>query len=336
MADPSDNQGAKTGSEDSTWAWSLYWQADRLQSCMPVDDPAAADDLLAAWKHFFDGLSPGSRLLDLGTGNGVVAAQAVLVSRTKTTDFEIHGVDLAAIDPARFASSAAELLGQVKFHPGTAMEALPFPEAHFDAVCGQYALEYSATAKSVPEILRVLRPDSSFRFLLHADDGVLKGRSHMQRLQAETILGSPLFAHLRAALDGILAAESQGTPEARRAAEKAFAAFTGTLHELDQGFGGAEDRSLPDNLLAAVRRLPNLRRSHDRAALLGMADDVEARLRAQAARLEAMEGAALDGAQTEALSGLFRAAGAAEVSAESAAVGAHATVVGRWLFGRSG
>ena len=336
MADPSDNQGAKTGSGDPTWAWSLYWQADRLQSCMPVDDPAAADDLLAAWKRFFGQLSSAARLLDLGTGNGVVAAQAVLVSRTKTTGFEIHGVDLAAIDPSRFASSAAELLGQVRFHPGTAMEALPFPDAHFDAVCGQYALEYSKTAKSVPEILRVLRPDSPFRFLLHADDGVLKGRSRMQRLQAETILGTPLFAHLRAALDGILAAESQGTPEVRRAAEKTFATFTGTLHALDQGFAGAEDRSLPDNLLAAARRLPNLRRSHDRAALLALADDIEERLKAQAARLSAMEGAALDGAETEALGGLFRAAGAAKVNIEPATVGPGKTPVGRWLSGRSG
>lgn len=321
---------------DPTWAWSLYWQADRLQSCMPVDDPAAADDLLAAWKRFFDRLSPGSRLLDLGTGNGVVAAQAVLVSRSKTPGFEIHGVDLAAIDPARFASSAAELLGQVRFHPATAMEALPFPEAHFDALCGQYALEYSATAKSVPEILRVLRPDSPFRFLLHADDGVLKGRSRMQRLQAETILGTPLFAHLRAALEGILEAEAGRTAEARRAAEKAFAAFTGTLHELDRGFAAAEDRSMPDNLLAAARRLPGLRRTYDRAALMAMADDIEARLKAQAARLGAMEGAALDGAETEELAERFRSAGAQEVNIEPATLGAHASVVGRWLWGRSG
>ena len=154
--------------------------------------------------------------------------------------------------------------------------------------------------------------------------------------QAETILETPLFEHLRAALKGILDAEARGNAETRRNAEKAFATFTASVHALDQEFRGAEDRSMPDNLLAAVQRLPGLRRNYDRAALLAIADDIQERLKAQAARLEAMEGAALDGAETEALSGLFSAAGAQEVNIEPAAVGAHETVVGRWLSGRSG
>lgn len=155
----------------------------------------------------------GARLLDLGTGNGVVVTQAVTVSRTKDAAFEIHGVDLAEIEPASFARSAAGLLREVRFHPETAMEALPFPDAHFDAVCGQFSLEYSDTERSVPEVLRVLRPDGRFRFLLHADDAVLKERSRMQRLRAEAIIESPLFERLRTALDGILEAEARPGPK---------------------------------------------------------------------------------------------------------------------------
>ncbi|MDZ7825867.1 MAG: hypothetical protein U5R48_07585 [Gammaproteobacteria bacterium] len=52
--------------------WTLYWQADHLQSCVPAEGgrPAAAVDRL--WEDFARTLPADGRVLDLATGNGAV------------------------------------------------------------------------------------------------------------------------------------------------------------------------------------------------------------------------------------------------------------------------
>lgn len=321
---------------DVIHAWSLYWQQDRLHACVPVSDVASAAELAAAWRAFFAALAPGCRVLDLGTGNGAVALEAVTASSAMPAPLEIHGVDLADIAPARCAQSAAQALASVHFHPRTAMESLPFADAGFAAVSGQYALEYSRTAESVPEILRVLQPGGCFRFLLHAGDSVLERRSRLQRQQARAILDSPLFVQLRATLEAIVVAESRGSPASLEAAKLAIAGLGATLTALERRFAIDDDHSLPDELLAAVRQLPALRQRVDLAGLLAMADDILARLAARAARLAAMEAAALDLAGTEDLARLFADHGADGVVIETAAVGPHAAMIGRWLHGSAG
>lgn len=314
--------------------WTLFWQSDQLDSCVPVADPGAGDRLRSVWRAFFDSLPAGARILDLGTGNGSLASQAVEVSRSKPAAFSVEGVDLADVDPARFVSSATDLLREVRFHPGTPMEALPFPDERFDAVCSQYGIEYSDTGASLPETLRVLRPGGGFRFLLHAASGVLKDRCRTQRRQARAILDSDLFPRLEDMLEKIVRAERQRNPETLETATQAIAALKAVLDDLERGFPDTEDRSVADNLFAAVRRLPGLRRSHDLAALTGMARGIRELLLAQEKRLQAMEEAALDRAAAKRLVDALRDIGAERVTLEHATAGASDTRVGYWLHGR--
>ncbi len=319
--------------DDALWEWSVFWQSDQLQSCMPINEPDASDQLLSTWQTFFAALPAGARILDLGTGNGSLAAQAVTVSKTKPAQFSIHGIDLADIEPQRFVTSAAELLQEVTFYPRTPMEKLPFDDGHFDAVGSQYAIEYSHTERSLPEALRVLMPGGSFRFLLHADDGVLKERCQSQSRQAENILESSLFDLLADLLKKLVKAETQNASEKTAAATRAITALKGVLDELEQSFADDGDRSLVNNLFTAVRSLPDMRKSQNLETLLAMTDDIRELLIAQSKRLQAMQHAALDDAAVNALADRLRVLGADNVTLERAIAGQRGHCVGFWLHG---
>lgn len=319
--------------DDALWEWSVFWQSDQLESCISANEPDDSDQLFSTWHEFFDALPTGARILDLGTGNGSVAIQAVAVSQEKSKRFSIHGVDLAEIDPPRFVTSATDLLQEITFHPCTPIEKLPFVDNHFDAVASQYALEYSQINKSLAEAIRVLCARGRFRFLLHADDGVLKNRCELQRRQAETILGSSLFIRLTDTLEKIAAAEQQRAPQTVTSAEESIAALKGAFDDLEREFSKTENRSLVDNLFAAVRRLPSLRKSYDLKTLLRMADDIRELLMAQAKRLQAMERAALDDVAAKELIVQLRINGATAVTLEHAATGEGGICVGYWLYG---
>jgi ubiquinone/menaquinone biosynthesis C-methylase UbiE len=318
---------------EALWEWSVFWRSDQAQSCMPVASATDADQLRDEWRDFFESLAGGAKILDLGTGNGSLAAQAVSVSLTKPQPFSVHGVDLADIQPTKFVSSGAELLKNVEFHPRTSMEQLPFEDETFDAVLSQYAIEYSNTAKSLAEAIRVLRPGGNFRFLLHADDGAQKKRCELQCRQVDTILESSLFVATIDLLRILVLAEATNKPEHVASAETSIATLQVTLEELEATFLNDDDHSLPDNLFAAVRSLPALRKSHDIEALLRMTEDVRSLLTAQAIRLRAMQQAALDGPSIDAFADQLRQLHVDNTRYEKATTGELDYCVGYWMFG---
>src|SRR5437016_1460749 len=104
---------------------------------------------------FLPCLRPGMRLLDVGCGPGSITvglARAVAPG-------EVVGVDLApdVLDAAR-TLAAEQDLSALRFEAGRA-EALPFPDASFDAVFAHTLLEHVPDATPVlREMRRVLRP----------------------------------------------------------------------------------------------------------------------------------------------------------------------------------
>jgi hypothetical protein len=169
--------------------------------------------------------------------------------------------------------------------------------------------------------------------LLHADDGVLKSRCQLQRQQAETILSSSLFARVSDVLKNVVAAERTRMPETQKTAEESITALKTAFDELENKFASDDNRDLVDNLFAAVRQLPALRKSYELKTLLGMVDDTGKLLLAQAKRLQAMERAALDDAATTELVERLRDMGATDVTLERATAGEGGNCVGYWLYG---
>lgn len=298
---------------------------------MAPQDAGALAGISPAWCDFLTGLAKGSVILDAGTGNGVLAARAARLSRDAQLAFKVHGVDLADIDPAAQAAAVGSVLGDIHFHPRTPLEALPFSGSFFDAVMGQFALEYSDTTRSIAEVVRVLRPGGCFRFLVHSRESVLARRCAMQWRQAETVLGSSLFARLESLLEAVCRAEADAAALEHALGE--INAFKAESDRLDSLFDADSDRRLIDNLWAAIRLLPDLRHGRSAVELRAMARELQFLLMAQARRFADMARACLDQEQAMALAARFSDAGAVGVSIEAAQAGG--LRIGHWVTGRA-
>lgn len=319
--------------DGSAWAWSKFWRDDNLSACTP-DDDTTDSSLQQEWRSFFGSLNDKASILDLGTGNGALALMAVstdIEEMGNSRSFDVHGCDLAAIEPGSYVKSRAEDLAHIQFHSETAMETLPFDDASYDAVCGQYALEYSNVSESVPELMRVLRSGGSLRFLLHDALGALYQRNQLQWQQAQTLLQSELIGGTRSMLTAVVAGESSSQPGTLEEGMRAIVGLKDIMDRLVKQFSDDTDRVLPESVFAAISRLAPLRQRYDVPQLLSLVDDIERRMRAQSARLRAMLDAALDVDSLQRLSALFSSVGAEDVRTRPATAGANNTSVGYWL-----
>ena len=147
-----------TGATASQDVWSVG-DYDRLASYGSAPE--------AAHLVRFAGVQPGERLLDVGTGSGLVAIIAAQ-----------HGARIAGIDPTpellAKAKENAALAGyrDIEWQEGAA-EVLPFPDASFDVVLSQYAHMFSPQPEAAArEMLRVLKPAGRLAFGAWTPDGL--------------------------------------------------------------------------------------------------------------------------------------------------------------------
>lgn len=152
--------------------WDRYWAYGNLHSFSQVTHGNYGGGIAAFWQERFEALPDGACIVDVATGNGAVALLALDTAAATGRTFTVHGTDLAAIDPVTRVSDgdARERLARIHFHPRTPAESLPFADATVDLVCSQFGLEYSDTARSIPELARVLRTGGRAAMILHHGD----------------------------------------------------------------------------------------------------------------------------------------------------------------------
>lgn len=104
-------------------------------------------------------VSTGDRVLDVGTGPGLVAAAAAG-----------RGADVVGVDFSEaMLAEARRLHPKIEFRRASA-ESLPFEDGAFDAVVGNFVLHHSGNPdKVLKEAFRVLRDDGRVGFTVWAD-----------------------------------------------------------------------------------------------------------------------------------------------------------------------
>ncbi len=96
------------------------------------------------------GLKTGMKVLDVGVGTGLVAAQACVLAGDATL--------VTGVDPSAGMLAASKLPAAVTLMEGRA-ESLPFPDNHFDFLSMGYALRHiSDLGVAFAEFERVLKP----------------------------------------------------------------------------------------------------------------------------------------------------------------------------------
>lgn len=167
--------------------WETYYRGGAVATG-PVGPDGLYDlELRDAWQTYFNLLPQHARLLDIGTGNGVLPLMAREAARERSADWSIDATDLARIDPVAFVPGGPQRFEGVRFHAGVPNEKLPFADAHFDGVSGHYALEYGDTAASLAEVARVLVPRGHAQFVLHHGNSVLIESARLSMAECDLV-----------------------------------------------------------------------------------------------------------------------------------------------------
>jgi len=106
----------------------------------------------------FAGIQPGQRLLDVGSGTGVVAITAArLGARVTASDLTPELLEQSR-ENARICGVPLE------WHEAD-VERLPFPDAHYDVVLSQFGHMFAPRPDvAIAEMLRVLKPGGTIAF----------------------------------------------------------------------------------------------------------------------------------------------------------------------------
>lgn len=308
-----DDYSAGMRKEDKTRdAWTHYWRSGRLATCFVGMGHEQAFELREFWAGFFRDFENDAVLLDICTGNGAVALLAAETALEAGRTWFVHGADIAEIRPHASVRNAPAALRNVRFWPGVAMEQLPFEDGAIDGISGQYALEYTDRARSIPELARVLRPGGRIRLLLHAREGKVvesaaASLNDLKRLFEELrIFRSAQAAFTRLYPSG---ADPASQAEMKRKHKAVLEDFEARLDQLSRW---AASEPVTDIVKFVAERLSALYANRDRYRpqdIFAFLRTLEQEVRHYRERMKSISRAALSEAEVTAISDSFAAQG---------------------------
>ena len=265
--------------------WASYWKQSGV-GCLPEATTDLARVLIESWQEFGQRLRPGARVLDLATGDGAVLRALIGCGRK----LKLIGVD-SAPDLPRAPSG-------IQLKAGVAMERLPFPPDHFDAVTSQFGVEYGDTAVIASETARVLKSGGALRFILHDQESAIVAHNRFRRTSLRWAL-----------LESGLLDRAKQLARARRAARLPTPAwFRASVEYAASRFPG---QSAGVEFATAVVQTLDLGASRPPTETLEVLTELQARAEGEIGRLEALEAAACDGTKCELIGKQLAAAGLA-------------------------
>jgi SAM-dependent methyltransferase len=169
--------------------WRDFWKFNLRESCLP-ENPETAKQIAESWEWWFGGCADGSRVLDVATGNGIVLVHAASAARKGNKKFDLTGIDLADIAPAKYVTDLDPDVRDAAFHGSVAAENMPFDDASFDVIASQFGLEYAKPDKALAEVTRVAAPGAKLLWLAHSPDSAVVQQQLQQIDEVDYLLAS--------------------------------------------------------------------------------------------------------------------------------------------------
>ena len=298
LKDPAGIMTLQEEPADHVAAWTRLWRSGIAHSCSSGIPGNYDGAILEFWRKQFGPLGEGGLVVDVGTGNGAIPLLALSHARQRGIPLDIHGVDLADIDPIRDVPDGARIFHGVRFHARTPMSALPFGDGSVDLLCAHFAYEYAPRPEAAREILRVIGSRGRAALVVHSSDSVIARVSRAQQDACRWLLGDSLLLPATGQL--LRAMAGAATPEARAsltkdpAAEAARLAFNRAAEEL---LARIEENPDAEILQRAAQRVSRLLAGpiRDRDEAQRILDGLRAWVGAESERLALMQSAAMDG-----------------------------------------
>lgn len=292
--------------------WERLWRTGALHSCAGGFRDNYDGTLAEFWRARFDTIGDGAVVLDVGTGNGAIPLLAKQAAASRGIAFDIHGADIADIDPVASCADGALRYQGIRFHPRAPLEHLPFADASVDLVCSQYAFEYARRDAALAEVVRVVGPRGQAAFVLHARESVVCRTALEQLAHCRYLLGeSPLFPQARDLARRLATAGADG--QARLATEpdteRLRHALNASLGEVQRRIAAAQTRDMLGKAMHIVATVLAEAPRNPAQVTLDWFDRVVSGLADEERRLQALDAAALDEADAAALREAFQAHG---------------------------
>ncbi len=303
--------------------WDTYWRDNRIYSAGPDADADVAAALERKWIDAAAALPDGARVLDLACGNGFVALTVARAAKNAGKAITLDGIDAADIDPRRYLTSDADLLGAIAFRGRTRMEQLPFEAGSFDAVFSNFGIEFGDLAKSTAEVGRVLKPGGITTMLAMASRTPLVEQLDRKARQSRHILTkTKIFDVAIAVAQAISVYESTGEGrEPRQYLQRFSAEVQSVMAKVSDADAGSAIA-----VTATLQTILTERKNVDIASQVDAISTLKSRLTEHAARSEAIVRSALGEASLTGLGRRLNEAGVRDVDTGPLAVGAQGTV----------
>lgn len=187
--------------------WSNYWTTSNTLNSFAESDVSKGytGTIKDYWFNVFSSLKSGSRIVDIGCGNGALACLAVEYSDKHNLNFEVHGIDAAEINPVHTLKSDKEslkLLQKINFHSNTAAEKLPFQPKSIDMFISQFGFEYADIEQATMQCISSLTDDGTINLMSHHPDSSISQDTQVgEKLLKNVLHVSPLFIQVDLLLD---------------------------------------------------------------------------------------------------------------------------------------
>ena len=161
--------------------WDEFWEQGYITTFGPTLKNNYTGQLRSFWEGIFSKVGSDEIILDLATGNGALACLAYETANSKGSQPGIYAIDAARIPSDIDApQNIKEARKAIHFFGEMPCESLQFEDRQFDLITSQFGIEYGDWNKSLQEVHRTLKNDSSAHFVCHARESSLLKSAHRE------------------------------------------------------------------------------------------------------------------------------------------------------------